>query len=77
MRLFPRRLHSNRSAFLNRFTPSLEILEGRTLLAANLTQFNLVSPDKLNANSDTFGTSVVVLVRRFTVRLIPVADRRT
>jgi Repeat of unknown function (DUF5650) len=61
MPLFQRRLASTRSAFLRRSLPSLEILEDRTLLAAGLTQLNLVSPDPLNPNVDTFGSSVVAL----------------
>jgi hypothetical protein len=61
MRLFQRRPTSNRSALRHRFSPSLEVLEDRTLLSASLTQFNLVSPDKLDPNVDTFGSSVVVL----------------
>src|SRR5207237_373594 len=61
MRLFQRRHNSNRSAFRHRFSPSLEILEDRTLLSASLTQFNLVSPHALNPKVDTFGSSVVVL----------------
>jgi hypothetical protein len=61
MRLFQRRLTSNRSAALHRCLPRLEILEDRMLLAAGLTQFNLVSPDTLNPLIDTFGSSVVAL----------------
>jgi hypothetical protein len=61
MRLFQRRPTSKRSAFLHRFSPSLEILEDRLLLSASLTQFNLVSPDTRDPNVDTFGSSVVAL----------------
>ena len=60
MRLFNRRLVSKRSPLVHRFSPRLEILEDRRLMAASLTQFNLASPDKLSP-SDMFGSSVVVL----------------
>src|SRR5271165_5460153 len=61
MRLFRQWLNSHRSKFHYRRSPNLEILEDRTLLSTGLTTFNLVSPDKLSANIDTFGSSVVVL----------------
>jgi hypothetical protein len=61
MQLFQRRFTSKRSTFVRRFSPRLEILEDRMLLSGSLTQFNLVSPDTLNPNVDTFGSSVAVL----------------
>jgi hypothetical protein len=58
---FLRRLVSNRTPFRRRFSPKLEVLEDRMLLSGNLAQFNLISPDTLHPNVDTFGSSVTVL----------------